>query len=72
MRRERLCDGACNPAAQPIPYGLTLSARLNDTSTSQDCQMLRHKRLRQIKIRRQAAHTLISLNKPTDDHETMR
>jgi len=67
--RERFCDGTRNPAAEPIPYRLALSACLNDTSTSQDCQMLRHKRLRQIKVGGQPADTLISLNQPADDHE---
>lgn len=72
MGRQRLCDGARGATAQAIANCLARAPGLNDTLAPQDCQMLRHEGLLQIKVGCEAAHTLISLNQPAHDHETMR
>lgn len=72
MGRQRFRDGARNPAAQTVAYALTHTLRLDHTLAPQDCQMLRHERLLQIKVGCEAANRLISLNQPAHDHETVR
>lgn len=72
MCGQRFGDGTRNTTAQAIADFLADTAGFNDTLTPQDCQMLRHQRLLQIKIGRQIANTLISLNQATNNHETMR
>ena len=72
MGCQRLCDGAGGATTEAIADCLTGAAGFNDALTSQNCQMLRHQRLLQIKIGRQTADALISLNQATNNHETMR
>ena len=71
MGRQRLGDGARHAAGEMIAHRLARSPRLNDTLAPQDSQVLRDKRLLEVKICSQAADTLISLNQATHDHETM-
>lgn len=72
MGRQRLGDCPRNTAAQTVTHGLAHAFRLDDSLTPQDCQMLRHQRLLQVKVGCETANRLISLNQPTHDHETMR
>ena len=51
---------------------VSVPALCDDPLVPQDCQMLRHQRLLQIKVGCETANGLISLNQPTHDHETMR
>lgn len=72
MGRQRFRYGARNPTAQTVAHALAGALRLDDTLAPQDCEVLRHKCLLQVKISCQAANTLISLNQPAHDHETVR
>lgn len=51
MAGQRLRHGAGGAAVQAISDGLTNTACLDDALASQNCQMLRHERPPQIKIR---------------------
>ena len=62
MGRQRFRDRARNPASQTVANPLANTLRLDHTIAPQDCQMLRHECLLQIKVGCEAANRLISLN----------